>query len=212
MRSSSIWRNLIYAFLALALILIVVQIIAAWQMQSITTGATRGAQSAGQKDVALQKAREDLISAQIGNESKNALETFASQFGALTATLVTLSGAILAFRSYLDAREKEQKDRFESQETERRDRAEAREKERQDRLAISLSETLSRLVGDEPRERIVGAAGLFPFFRRIIPVLRGGPSRLSSAVADGADRGGARGRRKARGAARRASRGRARLP
>ena len=128
MRGSGIWRNLIYVFLALALILIVVQIFAAWQMQSITTDATRGAQSAGQKDVTLQKAREDLISAQIGNESKNALETFASQFGALTATLVTLSGAILAFRSYLDAREKEQKDRFESQETERRDRAEARER------------------------------------------------------------------------------------
>lgn len=147
------WRNLTYLFLLIAVVLTCVQIWAACSMQGITQQAMTQAERTTRKpDIDLQKARQDLVAAQVANQSRNFLETLAGQLGALIATLVTVSGAILALRTYLDDRDKE-----------RRDRADAREKERQDRLAASLSETLSRLVGTEARQRMVGAAGLLSF-------------------------------------------------
>gem|GEM_PF-3470762 len=146
-------RKLTYLFLFVAVVLICVQIGSDVLMErNISQTQTQAAQLQRKTDVDLQKARQDLISAQIANDSRGFFGSFAGQLSALLATLVTVSGAILALRTYLDDRDKE-----------RRDRYDAREKERQDRLATSLSETLSRLVGDEARQRIVGAAGLLPF-------------------------------------------------
>jgi glycosyltransferase involved in cell wall biosynthesis/uncharacterized protein YjbI with pentapeptide repeats len=135
-----------------AVVLICLQIGSDLSMQHVTDATMQAAELLRKPDVDLQKARQDLITAELANESRGFLGTFAGQLSALLATLVTVSGAMLALRTYLDDRDKE-----------RHDRIDAREKERQDRLATSLSEALSRLVGTEERQRIVGAAGLLPF-------------------------------------------------
>jgi uncharacterized protein YjbI with pentapeptide repeats len=109
-------------------------------MQSIIQHAVTQASQTTKGDLAVEKARQDLIAMEIDNKGKDL--PWYGQFSALISTLVATSGAVLALRSYFAAREKE----------------------RQDRLAALLSETLSRLVGTEARQRVLGAAGLVSFF------------------------------------------------
>ena len=111
---------------------------------------TSAGPSTSKDQLEREKTRQELIGKQIENESKGALPiSLAAGLSAAVAALATVLGAILALRGYLDAREKE---------------IEARNKERQDRLGAALNETITRLVSVEWRQRVVGAAGLLPFF------------------------------------------------
>jgi glycosyltransferase involved in cell wall biosynthesis/uncharacterized protein YjbI with pentapeptide repeats len=136
-----------------------------WNAISISA-VVKSAENAAGKPVAedelkREKLRQELIGKRIENDSKGELPIgLTSGLSAAIAALVTVLGAILALRGYLDAREKERLDRLESGQKE----LAARERERQDRLSGALDDTLGRLVSAEWRERVVGAAGLLPFF------------------------------------------------
>src|SRR5262249_9438397 len=130
--------------LVLLSIAIVLQVWSAISTQHIVSAARKDAISLNSKEiVALEKDRQELIGKQIENRIKGEFETIlATGFRGLAAVLVTVGGAILAWRTYADTRTKE----------------------RQDRLGTELSNTVARLVANEERQRVVGAAGLLPFF------------------------------------------------
>ena len=131
-------------FLGLAAILAGLQVWNAVSVYELVRSAETAAGPATPKEqLEREKARQELIGKQIENESKGALPiSLAGGLSAAVAALATILGAILALRGYLDARDKE----------------------RQDRLGAALNETLTRLVSVEWRQRVVGAAGLLPFF------------------------------------------------
>jgi hypothetical protein len=120
----------------------------------IVSAAKQAVATGQEDDIERERAREELIGRCIENEAKSLIQNLlATGFSALAAALVTIAGAILAVRGYLDTREKE-----------RQDRLDTRQKERADQLATMLNETVTRLVSNEARQRVVGAAGLVPFF------------------------------------------------
>ena len=159
------WIGLILLLLVLLGGLASLQVCSALATRDMVRDAIEAPLGPGKTDVEQEKARQEAIGKRIENRSKALLQTnLASALGAALGVGVSASGAVLAFLTYLAAREKERVDRLEAQEKDRADRREAQEKDRQDRLAAALSETLGRLVADEPRQRVVGAAGLLPFF------------------------------------------------
>lgn len=116
-------------------------------------------------DIEQERARQEAIGKRIENRSKALLQTnLASALGAGFGVLISASGALLAIFTYFAARDKEREDRREADDKDRQDRREAQEKARLDRLSATLSETLGWLVAGESRQRVVGAAGLLPFF------------------------------------------------
>jgi glycosyltransferase involved in cell wall biosynthesis len=139
--SSRNWQCAVYVVLAFAIVL---QLWSAISTQNIVNEARQYAlKLSGKDNVELEKNRQELIGKQIENSTRGVIGTIlATGFSALAAALVTIGGAILAWRTYADARTKE----------------------RQDRLATELNRTLTRLVANEERQRVVGAAGLLPFF------------------------------------------------
>lgn len=145
----------IMLFLVLAAVLAGLQVWNAISISAVVTRATTNAGPTAQRDeLEREKLRQDLIGKRIENDAKAELPIgLSAGLSAAIAGLATILGAILALRSYLDAREKERQDRLDTS-----------RKEREDRLNSALNDTLSRLVSDEPRQRIVGAAGLLPFF------------------------------------------------
>ncbi len=154
--------SLVVLFLVVAAILAGLQ---AWNAYSLSTVVEKAESSAAktlQKDqLDHEKTRQELIGKHIENQSKREFWiSLTSGLSGAVATLGAILAAILALRGYADAREKERRDRAE---TERKESV-AREKERQERLGASLGETFARLVSDEWRQRVVGAAGLLPFF------------------------------------------------
>jgi len=141
-RPSKKWQYaIVYVVLGIAIVL---QLWSAISTQNIVNEARQYALKLSTKDnVELEKTRQELIGKQIENSTRGVIETIlATGFSALAAALVTIGGAILAWRTYADTRAKE----------------------RQDRLGTELNATLTRLVADEERQRVVGAAGLLPFF------------------------------------------------
>src|SRR6266478_5222657 len=99
------WQHLIYAFLLLSLLLIGLQIWSAYTTSVIVGEAQHTAINASKDEVDRENARQELIGRRIENESKGVLENnLATTLGALAAALVTISGAILALRGYIDAR------------------------------------------------------------------------------------------------------------
>lgn len=157
-------RSLLWflVFMALAVALAGLQV---WNAVSISrvveTATTSVAPETPKTQLDREKTRQELIGKQIENEAKGALPiSLASGLSAAIAALATILGAILALRGYLDAREKEQEDRREAEAKE----LASREKERKDRLNDDLNGSVARLVATEWRLRVVGAAGLLPFF------------------------------------------------
>ncbi len=145
--------SLFLFFLALGLALMVLQYKSANDTLQIATQAIQQAAVVDKYDLGSEKVRQELINQRIANDSKANMPTnLAAGLGALSAVLISLGGAILAIFGYLNEREKDRKHSL------------ALEKDRQDRLAAMLSDTLTRLVSIEPRQRVVGAAGLMPFF------------------------------------------------
>jgi glycosyltransferase involved in cell wall biosynthesis len=149
-------------FVTLAVILAGLQVWNAFSIRAVVTNAETMANPAAPKDqLEREKTREELVGKQIENGTKGALAiSLSAGLSAAVAALATILGAILALRGYLDAREKERQDRQDANAKE----LATREKERQDRLAAALNDTLTRLVSSEWRHRVVGAAGLLPFF------------------------------------------------
>lgn len=166
------WHFLVLIFLVVALVLTVLQVWSAVSTQRIVLEAIEQAATKSDTELGTEKARQELIGQRIANDSRGNIQTnLAAGLGALSAVIISIAGAILAFFGYLNDREKERIDRADAADKERRDRekeriarSDAQNKDRQDRLAATLSETLSRLVSQESRERVVGAAGLLPFF------------------------------------------------
>jgi hypothetical protein len=141
--ASQSWQYLVYFFLLVAVILIGLQIWSAFSTSGIVSAAKQAVATGQEDDIEHERAREELIGRRIENEAKGLIQNLlATGFSALAAALVTIAGAILAVRGYLDTREKE----------------------RADQLATMLNETVTRLVSNEARQRVVGAAGLVPFF------------------------------------------------
>jgi len=156
------WHLLVPAFVLLAVIMTGLQIWSAVSTQRIVSAAVNEATRTSRYDLGSEKARQDLIGQRITNDIKANIENnLATALGALSAVLISIFGAGLALFAYLNDRRKDRSDRTRAARTERL----TREKEREDRLAAALSATLSRLVSKEPRERVVGAAGLMPFFQ-----------------------------------------------
>jgi hypothetical protein len=170
----------VFLFLLLAALLAGLQVWNAITLRTVVHTAQTATDPATPKDaLELETARQALIDKQIEILSIGELSiSLTTGLSAAIAALATIVGAILALRSYLDAREKERVDRLdaarkesETREKERLDRLDAerkererREKERQDKLGDALNETLTRLVATERGKRVVGAAGLLPFF------------------------------------------------
>ena len=139
------WRYFVVIFLLIA-VLGGLQIWSACSTQQIVNEAVHEAVSINKYDLAFEKTRQDLIGQRIANRSRGNFETnLATSLGTLSAILISVVGVALVFLGHLNEQEKE------------RNQAKAQE-------ATALSETLSRLVSAEPRERVVGAAGLLPFF------------------------------------------------
>ena len=152
-----LWQyvSLFLFFLLLGSALMVLQYRSASDTQQIATEAIQEAAVVDKYDLRSEKARQELISQRIANDSKANMPTsLAAGLGALSAVLISLGGAILAIFGYLNERDKE------------RTHSLALAKDRRDRLAAMLSDTLTRLVSIEPRQRVVGAAGLMPFFAK----------------------------------------------
>jgi glycosyltransferase involved in cell wall biosynthesis len=153
-RGSQSWQYLVYFFLAVAVVLIGLQIWSAVSTSYLVSDAKQAVAAGQKEDLEREKARQELIGRRIENETKGLIQNLlATGFSALAAALVTIAGAILALRGYLDTREKERQDRLDT------DR-----KEREDQFAKMLNDTITRLVSNEARQRVVGAAGLVPFF------------------------------------------------
>jgi glycosyltransferase involved in cell wall biosynthesis/uncharacterized protein YjbI with pentapeptide repeats len=146
--------RLIYIFLGFAIALILLQIWSVVETDRLVARAQIAAQQVSDDKVDREKTRQELIGRRVENDSKGAPSIgLATAVSALAATLVAVSGALLTLRGYLDARRKEEQQRTDIQ-----------RKDRLDRLGARLNETLTRLVAEEARQRIVGAAGLLPFF------------------------------------------------
>lgn len=166
------WRFLVLIFLVVALVLTVLQVWSAVSTQRIVLEAIEQTASKSSTELGTEKTRQELIGQRIANDSRGNIQTnLAAGLGALSAVIISIAGAILAFFGYLNYRQKERDNRAEAADKERHERekerlarSDAQNKDRQDRLAATLSETLSRLVSKESRERVVGAAGLLPFF------------------------------------------------
>ena len=157
------------AFLLIVLVLLGglggLQVWSALATRDMVQEAISAPLGAAKGDIEQEKARQEAIGHRIENRSKALLQTnLASALGASLGVLISASGALLAVFTYLAAREKERVDRLGELEKDRRDRRQAQEKDRLDRLGGALSETLGWLVAGEPRQRVVGAAGLLPFF------------------------------------------------
>lgn len=117
--------------------------------------------SAATADLEREKTRQGRIGKQIENETKAALAIgLTAGLSAAIAALATILGAILTLWGHIDPREREREERRDAREKD----LVTREKERQDRLASDLNETLARLVSQDWRQRVVGSAGLLPFF------------------------------------------------
>jgi glycosyltransferase involved in cell wall biosynthesis len=149
-------------FLGLAILLAGLQVWNAYSMRDVVRSAEQAVDQGAPKDrLDRENARLDLITKQIANDSKAMLPiSLATGLSAAVATLAAIVGAMLAYSTYAAAREKEQQDRLDAT----RKELQAREQDRQDRLGAALNETLGRLVSTEWRQRVVGAAGLLPFF------------------------------------------------
>lgn len=154
-RAPADWSmRLVYFFLALAGILVLVQTWSVIETDRLVEEARTASEALPHGSIADEKLRQELIGARVKNEAEGAMSVgLATAVGTLTTALVAISGALLAFRSFLDARRKLEQERIDQQ-----------QKERIDRLGGRLNETLTRLVAEEARQRIVGAAGLLPFF------------------------------------------------
>jgi hypothetical protein len=107
--SSKNWQYAVYVVLAIAIVL---QVWSAISTQNIVNEARQYALKLSTKDnVELEKTRQELIGKQIENGTRGVIETtLATGFGAVAAALVTIGGAILAWRTYADTRAKERQD------------------------------------------------------------------------------------------------------
>jgi glycosyltransferase involved in cell wall biosynthesis len=158
------------AFILIVLLVVLgglagLQVMGALATRDMVRDAIEAPIGPAEADIAREKDRQEAIGKRIENRSKALLQVnLASALGAGLGILISASGAVLAIFTYLSAREKELADRRQAEEKDRVDRRMAQEKDRQDRFGAALSETLSRLVGQEARQRAVGAAGLLPFF------------------------------------------------
>jgi glycosyltransferase involved in cell wall biosynthesis len=150
--------------LALAVLLLGAGLLQVWSAlatQHVVREAIRQTAAEKPADLLREKQVQDVIASRIQNAGKSLVETnLVGAISAGVAVVVSASGALIAVFGYLDTREKE-----------RTDRRLAQEKDRLDRLAASLNATIGQLVAGEARERIVGAAGLLPFFSETAPEL-----------------------------------------
>ncbi|SIO30474.1 Glycosyltransferase involved in cell wall bisynthesis [Rhodovulum sp. ES.010] len=152
----------VIVFLALAVLLAGLQVWNALSIKGLVeTAITATDPSAPVADLEREKTRQELIGQQIDNDSRGALSIgLTAGLSAAIAALAAILGAVLSLRGYLDAREKERRDRQDALEKE----LAIREKDRLARLGTDLNETVARLVSTEWRQRVVGSAGLLPFF------------------------------------------------
>lgn len=159
------WIALIVALVALLLIGVGLQIWGAVATRQTVLRDISAPVGAATTDIEREKTRQEAIAERISNDSKALMASnLATGLGAALGLLVTVSGGLLALYGYFDQRAKEAQDRRLSEEKDRQDRRQSEEKDRRDRLAKALSEALERLVAAEPRQRVVGAAGLSSFF------------------------------------------------
>ncbi len=152
----------ILVFLGVVVALAVLQIWNAVHLSNLVDDALVATDSAATADeLEREKTRQELIGQQVENVTRGALPlSLTAGLGTLVATGGTIFGVWLALTTYLDGREKDRRDRLKAEQ----DALVEREKDRQDRLGAALTDTLGRLVSDEQRQRVVGAAGLLPFF------------------------------------------------
>ena len=166
-RASDRWRALTAAFVLVAALLIGLQVWSALSTRDIVADAKLAAVLDAKDDVEREKLRQELIGRRIDNESRGVVQTvLASGISAVALALVTIFGAFQAWRKYQDEQDKDRQARADALEKDRVARLDAQEKERQGRLQKVLEEALTRLVAEEPRQRIVGAAGMLFLLRQ----------------------------------------------
>lgn len=99
------------------------------------------------------KTAEEVIAARIERRKQGLFwHQLNTSLGPLVSILGALLGGLVAWRSYLDTRNKEQQERLD-----------AARKERTDRGATEMKEVLELLVSDEERKQVVGAVSLQHF-------------------------------------------------
>jgi glycosyltransferase involved in cell wall biosynthesis len=128
------------------LLAVVFAVVHYWTAASITERAEQIAIEASRlagDQLSLDKAREELIAKRLENRLRGFFwQSFLSSLGPVVTALVALVGLLTGLNTYLASREKE----------------------RADRAAAELKDTLARVAGKEPRERMVGIVGLQHFF------------------------------------------------
>jgi glycosyltransferase involved in cell wall biosynthesis len=166
-RPSDRWRTLTVLFLVVAALLVGLQIWSALITRDIVSDAKLAAVLGAKDDFEREKLRQEFISRRIENESKGVVQTvLASGVTAVALALVTIFGAFQAWRKYQDEQEKDRQARADALEKDNQARADAQQKDRAESLRKALEEALTRLVAEEPRQRIVGAAGMLFLLRK----------------------------------------------
>lgn len=151
--------GVLYVGIALFTLLAGLQILSSWLAAREVQAAVAEIQLA--RDAALGEAKtaEEVIAARIERRKQGLFwHQLNTGLGPLVSILGALLGGLVAWRSYLDTRNKEQEGRLE-----------AARKERSDRGATEMKEVLELLVSDQVRKQVVGAVGLQHFLTRDRP-------------------------------------------
>jgi glycosyltransferase involved in cell wall biosynthesis len=124
-----------------------------------------------------EKTRQETLNLRIQNEIRGYLwNSLLTGTGPIVTAFVALVGVLLGLRNFLEAREKDRRDRLVAQGKDRADR----EKARLDRASSELKDTMDRLVKEETWQRAAGILGLQHFLG---PDLRDYHLRAISALA-----------------------------
>ena len=169
------FSNGITGIIVVGVVLVAIQILAtmrnANQVESKVQEIVGPLRQLQDKNLSDEKTREEVLTLRIQNAMRGFFwNSLLITIGLMVTAFVALVGSLLGLRSYLDARDKEHRDRQDAQNRDLRDRKDAqdkeqqdREKERLDRASVELKDTIERLVHKEPGQRAAGIVGLEHF-------------------------------------------------
>lgn len=154
-------RAIIATVFTVVVVLGVVQVNDALQRQRLAQQALREIRVAAGANTEERKTQQEAVEAWRQNREKTLFwSNLASPLNTSITVLLSLFGAIGTAIAFLEAREKERRDRRDAAEKDRVAREDALAKDREERHAAGFSEMLKLLVSAEVRERVVGASSL----------------------------------------------------
>jgi|CXWL01.1.fsa_nt_gi glycosyltransferase involved in cell wall biosynthesis len=149
----------LYVGIALFTLLAGLQVLSSWLAAREVQAAVAEVRLGTDAALGDAKTAEEVIAARILRRKQGLFwHQLNTSLGPLVSILGALLGGLVAWRSYLDTRNKEQEERVE-----------AARKERADRGATEMKEVLELLVSSEVRKQVVGAVGLQHFLTRDRP-------------------------------------------